>query len=76
MPLKRLKRNSKTAAAFQDLRTIASTRNDPDLIRSQIFALLEREGLPDGVIEFLDITGILDRVISTAEGYRSGDSSS
>lgn len=52
----------------RDLRLLASTCNDPDLIREQIYTLLDREGLPEPLFDFLDATGILEGLIETAEG--------
>jgi hypothetical protein len=53
---------------IRDLRTLATTCNDPDLIREQVYTLLDREGLPEPLLDFLDATGILENLIETAEG--------
>lgn len=53
---------------IRDLRLLASTCNDPDLIREQVYTLLDREGLPEPLLDFLDATGILEGLITTAEG--------
>jgi hypothetical protein len=55
----------------RDLRLLASTCNDPDLIRDQVYSLLDREGLPAPLRDFLDVTGILEGLIQTAEGPRT-----
>lgn len=52
----------------RDLRMLAKTCDDPDLIQAEIESLLEREGLPEPLLDFLSVTGILDRIIRTAEG--------
>lgn len=52
----------------RDLRLLASTCNDPNLIREQVYTLLDREGLPVPLIDFLNATGILEGLIETAEG--------
>ena len=55
----------------RDLRLLASTCDDPDLIREQVYSLLDREGLPAPLMDFLDVTGILEGLIQTAEGPRT-----
>ncbi|GLQ23462.1 hypothetical protein GCM10007853_13360 [Algimonas ampicilliniresistens] len=67
---KALEKELENGRGIKDLRVIAATCNDPDLIQDQIFALLKREGLSDGQIDFLDTIGILDRLIRTAEGVQ------
>ena len=58
---------------IRDLRMLASTCNDPDLIREQVYTLLDREGLPAPLLNFLDATGILEGLIETAEGRNLND---
>ncbi|GHA90996.1 hypothetical protein GCM10009069_12590 [Algimonas arctica] len=58
---------------IRDLRMLASTCNDPNLIREQVYTLLDREGLPDPLLNFLDATGILEGLIETAEGRNLND---
>ncbi|MGB3457201.1 MAG: hypothetical protein WBG08_07290 [Litorimonas sp.] len=67
---KALERELTDGRGIQDLRTLASTCNDPDLIRSELLAILDRQNIPDGVVRFLDGTGLLDRILRTAEGAR------
>lgn len=55
----------------RDLRLLASTCDDPDLVREQVYSLLDREGLPAPLKDFLDVTGILEGLIQTAEGPRT-----
>lgn len=57
----------------RDLRLLASTCNDPDLIREQVYTLLDREGLPEPLLNFLDTTGILEGLIETAKGRNADD---
>lgn len=65
---KALEKELEDGRGVRDLRTIASTCNDPDLIREQVFGLLDREGLPAPLLNFLESTGILESLIATAEG--------
>lgn len=65
---KNLEKELTDGRGVRDLRTLASTCNDPNLIREQVYTLLDREGLPVPLRDFLDVTGILDRLIETAEG--------
>lgn len=68
-----LEKELKEGRGIRDLRTLASTCNDPDLIRGEIYELLGREGLPAPLLDFLDTTGILESLIETAEGRNSDD---
>lgn len=68
---KNLEKELTDGRGVRDLRTLASTCNDPDLIREQVYSLLDREGLPAPLLNFLDVTGILEGLIETAEGRRA-----
>lgn len=70
---KALEKELSDGRGVRDLRMIANTCNDPDLIREQVYNLLDREGLPKPLIDFLDVTGILEDLIKTAEGPRVSD---
>ena len=52
----------------RDLRTLARTCDDPELISNKIGELLERQNVPDSVMAFLERTTILDRLIEMAKG--------
>lgn len=65
---KDLERELTDGRGVRDLRLLASTCNDPNLIREQVYTLLDREGLPAPLIDFLNATGILEGLIETAEG--------
>ena len=65
---KSLEKELENGRGIRDLRMIAQTCNDPELIRSEVFKLLDREGLPTPLLNFLQGTGILDQIIETAEG--------
>ncbi|MGJ8559471.1 MAG: hypothetical protein ACSHX3_04470 [Litorimonas sp.] len=69
---KSLEKELAEGRGVRDLRLLASTCNDPNLIREQVYTLLDREGLPQPLLDFLDATGILEGLIETAEG-RNGD---
>lgn len=64
---KDLEAELKTGRGAKDLRLLAQTCNDSDLVRSSITTLLQREGLPPSLLNFLEATGILETVIETAE---------
>ena len=66
-----LENELKNGRGTKDLRTLARTCDDPELIRDQVTALLERQQIPDRVIAFLDATSLLDRLIELAEGAGS-----
>ena len=55
----------------QDLRLLARTCDDPDLIQDKVTGLLERHNVSERAIAFLDATNILDRLIAAAEGAES-----
>ncbi|MEM7727904.1 MAG: hypothetical protein AAF311_01370 [Pseudomonadota bacterium] len=65
---KSLEQELKDGRGIRDLRTLATTCDDPELIRSEILSLLGRQQLPERITEFLAGTGILDRIIAVAEG--------
>lgn len=67
---KDLERELTDGRGVRDLRLLASTCNDPNLIREQVYTLLDREGLPAPLIDFLNATGILEGLIETAEGRK------
>ena len=60
----------------RDLRTLASTCNDPDLIRTRLVSILDRQNVPSSVTSFLDRTGLLDRLIKMAEDGDPSDAGS
>ena len=68
---KSLEKELTDGRGVRDLRLLASTCDDPDLIRTEIYNLLDREGLPVPLVDFLDATGILENLIETAEGRNS-----
>ncbi len=65
---KSLERELTDGRGIRDLRLIASTCNDPDLIRTEVMSLLDRQDVPDRIVAFLEGSGLLDRIIRTAEG--------
>jgi hypothetical protein len=70
---KRLEDEVKDGRGIQDLRLIARTCDDPDLIRDQIYALLERQNISGSLLAFLEGTGIMDQIVRTAEGDSAAD---
>lgn len=70
---KEFEREIKQGQGIRDLRLIARTCNDPELIRTQIYTLLDRQGVSDQMTDFLEETGMLDRIIEVAEGLERTD---
>lgn len=65
---KKLEKELTDGPGIRDLRTLAATCDDPVLIRDQIDNLLKRQQISDRIMGFLDVTGILDRIVEMAEG--------
>ena len=65
---KKLEREIEDGQGIRDLRLIARTCNDPELIRTQIYALLDRQGVSSQMTDFLEQTGVMQEIISVAEG--------
>ncbi|MGB6229589.1 MAG: hypothetical protein WBF53_05625 [Litorimonas sp.] len=57
----------------RDLRTLARTCNDPDLVRTRITSFLTESDIPDPVVRFLGGSGLIDQLIRTAEGNAPSD---
>ncbi|MEL6688135.1 MAG: hypothetical protein AAFP97_11005 [Pseudomonadota bacterium] len=73
---KELEREIEDGQGINDLRLIASTCNDPDLIETQIYALLNRQGISSQMTSFLEETGMMRRIIEVAEGELRTDANS
>ncbi|WP_298912225.1 hypothetical protein [uncultured Algimonas sp.] len=65
---KALEKELKDGRGVRDLRLVASTCDNPDLIRTEILSMLERRGVSASLTGFLEATGLLDEIIRTAEG--------
>lgn len=65
---KNLEKELTDGRGVQDLRMLARTCNDADLIRTEMVDLLKRQNMSDELIQFLENTGILENVIAIAEG--------
>lgn len=50
----------------KDLRLLARTCDDPDLVRNAVSDLLARQNVPDRVVSFLRSSTLLDRMIDIA----------
>ena len=73
---KDLERELEDGQGVRDLRLISSTCNDPDLIRNQIYRLLDRQGVSDQMTRFLEETGVMNKIIQVAEGAGKTDANS
>lgn len=73
---KSLEREIEDGQGIRDLRLIARTCNDPELIRSQIYRLLDRQGFSPNMTDFLEQTGVMDEIIARAEGELRTDADS
>lgn len=62
-----LENELRNGRGIRDLRTLASTCDDPELIRSRFMDLLDRQNIPTSITKFLERTGFLDRLIDMAE---------
>ena len=58
----------KNGRGVRDLRLLARTCDDPQLIRSEITRLMERQDLPEPVLDFMRGSPLLDRLVEWAEG--------
>lgn len=70
---KGLEKELTNGRGVRELRLLAKTCDDPDLIRDQVYKLIDREGLPAPLLDFLETTGILDDLIKTAQGPGTDD---
>jgi hypothetical protein len=73
---KELEREIEDGQGINDLRLIARTCNNPDLIETQIYALLDRQGVSSQMTNFLEETGMMRRIIEVAEGELRTDANS
>ena len=58
----------KDGRGVRDLRTLARTCDDPELIRNEVLKLLERQDIPEPVLNFLRGSSLIDRLVELAEG--------
>ncbi len=61
----------KDGRGVRDLRTLAQTCNDPELVRTEVTKVLERQEIPAPVLNFLRGSSLLDRLIELAEGTKA-----
>lgn len=73
---KSLEREIEDGQGINDLRLIARTCNDPELIRTQMYELLYRQGVSPKLTDFLEQTGVMEQIISVAEGQLRTDANS
>jgi len=62
--MSRLKKELTNGAGVRDLRTLASTCNDPEIIRKSMSDLLDRQGLPDRFQAMIEQSSIFDNLLN------------
>lgn len=63
--LRKMEKELTNGQGIRDLRTVAKTCNDPDLIKDSMNDLLERQGVSDGLIKWMESNPIYERLISS-----------
>ena len=63
--LTKMKKELTNGQGIRDLRTVAKTCNDPDLIKDSMHDLLERQGVSDSLIQWMENNPIYEGLISS-----------
>lgn len=63
--LTKMKKELTNGQGIRDLRTVAKTCNDPDLIKDSMHDLLERQGVSDSLIKWMESNPIYASLISS-----------
>ncbi len=61
--MKRLKKELTSGQGVKDLRTLSNTCHDPEIISTAMHNLLERQGLSNKFITFIEQSPIFERII-------------
>ena len=64
--MKSLERQVKNGRGIRDLKTLASTCNDPSLLTDTLTNFMSDQGLPDNMINFLQSTPIYQNLLNEA----------
>lgn len=63
--LSKMEKELTNGQGIKDLRTVAKTCNDPNLIKDSMSDLLERQGVSDNLIKWMESNPIYERLISS-----------
>jgi len=63
--LNKLKKELSNGQGIRDLRTVAKTCNDPDFIKSSMRDLIERQGVSDDLIKWMENNPLFESVMSS-----------
>lgn len=64
--MKSLERQVKNGRGIRDLKTLAATCNDPELLTGTLTKFMSDQGLPDNMINFLQQTSIYQNLLQEA----------
>ena len=63
--MNKMKKELTRGQGIKDLKTVAKTCNDPSIIKTSMHDLLERQGLSDNLIAWIENSPIYESLIST-----------
>ncbi len=63
--LNKLKKELSNGQGIRDLRTVAKTCNDPDLIKSSMRDLIERQGVSDDLLKWMENNPLFESVMAS-----------
>jgi len=63
--LDKMKKELTRGQGIKDLKTVASTCNDPDIIKTSMKGLLERQGVSENLIQWIENTPIYESIVSS-----------
>ncbi len=63
--ISKMKKELTNGQGIRDLRTVAKTCNDPDLIKDSMHDLLERQGLSENLIKWMENNPIYEGLVSS-----------
>ena len=63
--MNKMKKELTRGQGIKDLKTVAKTCNDPNIIKTSMHDLLERQGLSDNLISWIENSPIFESIISS-----------
>lgn len=63
--MNKMKNELTRGQGISDLKTVAKTCNDPAIIKDSMHGLLERQGMSDNLIQWIENTPIYENIISS-----------
>lgn len=63
--LGKMKKELTNGQGIRDLKIVANTCNDPDIIKDSMHDLLERQGVSDSLIKRIEINPVYESLISS-----------